>query len=121
MSNLDRTLSALADPTRRAIVARLLHGDARVTDVAGMFEMSLNGVSKHLRVLEKAGIVVRRVQGREHQLSFSGEPLDEAQVWIERTRTFWNARMDSLERLVRTQQATKQRAQQPGKKKEGET
>ncbi len=111
MSNLDATLSALADPTRRAIVARLLDGDARVTDVAGMFEMSLNGVSKHLRVLEKAGLVVRRIEGREHRLSFSEGPLIEAQQWIERTRRFWDAKLDSLERFIQTKQVRAKQAQ----------
>ena len=66
---LDRTLAALADPTRRAIVARLTAGDARVTEVAEPFEISLNAVSKHLKVLEGAGLVRREVRGREHWLS----------------------------------------------------
>lgn len=107
VTDLDKTLSALADPTRRAIVARLLQGEARVTDVAGMFEMSLNGVSKHLRVLENAGLVIRRIEGREHRLSFSDGPLVEAQQWIERTRQFWDAKLDSLERFVQAKQREK--------------
>lgn len=97
---LDRTLHALADPTRRAIVQRLARGEARVTDVASPFTMSLNAVSKHIRVLERARLVRRRRVGREHLLSFDPRPLDEAAVWIERQRTFWNARLDALERVL---------------------
>jgi DNA-binding transcriptional ArsR family regulator len=89
---------ALADPTRRAILERLRRGEARVTDLAQPFRMSLNSVSKHIRVLERAKLVRRRRSGREHLLSFNRTPLDEAAAWIEKQRAFWNARLDALER-----------------------
>lgn len=95
---LDRTLTALADPTRRAILRELARGETRVTDLARPFEISLNSVSKHIRVLERAGLVTRRRAGREHWLAFNRQPLDEAAAWIEAQRTFWNNRLDLLER-----------------------
>jgi DNA-binding transcriptional ArsR family regulator len=94
---LDRTLLALADPTRRAILRRLMQKEARVTDVAGPFDMSLNAVSKHIRALEQAGLVHRRVEGREHYLTFDPRPLDAAAQWIAAQRAFWEQRLDALE------------------------
>ncbi|KAF0178831.1 MAG: transcriptional regulator [Alphaproteobacteria bacterium] len=101
VARLDDTMLALADPTRRAILKRLARGEARVTEIAAPFAMSLNSVSKHIRVLERARLVTRRRDGREHFLSFNPKPLDEAAVWIDRQRTFWNARLDALERALR--------------------
>ncbi|MBL7952627.1 MAG: winged helix-turn-helix transcriptional regulator [Flavobacteriales bacterium] len=98
---LDTTLLALADPTRRAILRRLSAGEARVTDVARPFAMSLNAVSKHILVLERAKLVRRRKEGRDHYLSYRPEPLDEAAQWIEHTRNFWASRLDTLEMLLR--------------------
>lgn len=100
-AQLDDTMLALADPTRRAILKRLARGEARVTEIAAPFAMSLNSVSKHIRVLERARLVTRRRDGREHFLSFNPRPLDEAAGWIERQRRFWNARLDALERALR--------------------
>ena len=97
-SNLDQTLMALADPTRRAILQRLSKGEARVTDLARPFAISLNSVSKHIRMLERADLVRRRRAGREHLLSFNPQSLDEAAAWIETQRAFWTARLDALER-----------------------
>ncbi len=97
---LDRTLSALADPTRRAILRRLSGGETRVTALAEPFGVSLNAVSKHIRVLERAGLVRRRRSGREHLLSFEPAALEAAAEWIETQRTFWNARLDTLESLL---------------------
>ncbi|HRP10845.1 MAG TPA: metalloregulator ArsR/SmtB family transcription factor [Terricaulis sp.] len=94
---LDDTMLALADPTRRAILQRLGTGEARVTDLAAPFAMSLNAVSKHIRILERAALVQRRRNGREHVLSLNPAPLDEAAAWIESQRQFWNARLDALE------------------------
>ena len=99
--SLDRTLLALADPTRRAILRRLSAGEARVTDVAQPFAMSLNAVSKHILVLERAKLVKRRREGRDHYLSYRSEPLDAAARWIEETRNFWSSRLDTLEQLLR--------------------
>ena len=101
-SHLDHTLTALADPTRRAILQRLLKGgEARVTELAKPFPMSLNAVSKHIQVLERAHLVRRRRAGREHVLSFNPGALDEAANWIEAQRTFWTARLDALERELK--------------------
>ena len=101
-SNLDQTLVALADPTRRAILQRLSQGEARVTELARPFAISLNSVSKHIRMLERADLVRRRRAGREHLLSFNPHPLDEAAAWLETQRAFWTARLDALERELRT-------------------
>lgn len=102
---LDATLLALADPTRRAIARRLALGEARVTEIAAPFPMSLNAVSKHIRVLERAGLVRRRVVGREHFLSFNPAPLDEAAAWIAAQQATWQQRFDALEALLATEDA----------------
>ena len=99
-TDLDETLVALADPTRRAILRRLAQGEARVTDLARPFAISLNSVSKHIRVLERADLVRRRRSGREHLLSFNPAPLDEAASWIAAQRAFWANRLDALERAL---------------------
>lgn len=95
---LDSTLMALADPTRRAILHRLSQGEARVTDLAEPFPMSLNAVSKHIRVLERAQLVQRRRVGREHRLSLDPRPLEDLAGWIGRMRSFWSTSLDALER-----------------------
>lgn len=100
-TSLDQTLMALADPTRRAILQRLSRGEARVTELAHPFDMSLNAVSKHIRILERADLVRRRTAGREHFLSFNRQRLDEVANWIETQRAAWNARLDALETLLR--------------------
>ncbi|MBK8613335.1 MAG: winged helix-turn-helix transcriptional regulator [Flavobacteriales bacterium] len=104
---LDRTLAALADPTRRAILQRLSSGEARVTEVARPFSMSLNAVSKHILVLERAKLVRRRRVGRDHFLSYRPEPLDAAAKWMAETRNFWAGRLDALEQLLRDEDAAK--------------
>ncbi len=103
--DLDDTLIALADPTRRAILERLTQGVARVTEVARPFDISLNSVSKHIRILERAGLVQRRISGRDHLLTLNRQPLDEAAAWIERTRAFWSERLDALDALLRAEDA----------------
>src|SRR5262245_28356101 len=104
-SGLDHTLLALADPTRRAILARLAQGEARVTELADPLPMSLNGVSKHIRVLERARLVERRRAGREHFLSLNPRPLDDLAAWIAGQRAAWTARLDVLEALLRAEDA----------------
>jgi DNA-binding transcriptional ArsR family regulator len=106
-TKLDQTLMALADPTRRALLRRLLEGEARVTELARPFAMSLNAVSKHLQVLERAQLVTRRKAGRDHFLSLNPKPLDEAAAWIEAQRTAWNARFDALDTLLKAEDKTK--------------
>ena len=103
MTALDHTLAALADPTRRAILQRLAQGEARVTELARPFAMSLNAVSKHIRMLERADLVRRRRQGREHLLSFNAAPLDEAERWIVTQRAFWTERLAALDALLRAE------------------
>ena len=97
---LDHTLTALADPTRRAILRRLSLGEARVTELAAPFDMSLNAVSKHIRMLERAHLVTRRRVGREHLLSFDPAPMDAAAAWIEEQRGLWTARLEALDELL---------------------
>ena len=99
-ARLDQTLGALADSTRRAILLRLAEGEARVTDLAAPFDISLNSVSKHIRILERAQLVKRRRVGREHLLSRNARPLDEAAGWIDRLRDHWNRRLDRLEKSL---------------------
>jgi DNA-binding transcriptional ArsR family regulator len=101
--DLDDTLVALADETRRRILERLAHGEARVTEVAAPFPISLNSVSKHIRILERAGLVRRRVAGRDHYLSLDKAPLDEASAWMQRQRAAWGARLDKLEAALRAE------------------
>ena len=102
---LDDTLIALADDTRRDILQRLSAGDARVTEIAAPYDISLNSVSKHIRILERAGLVRRRIAGRDHFLSLDPKPLDEAAAWMARTRTFWTTRLDRLEAALRAEDA----------------
>jgi DNA-binding transcriptional ArsR family regulator len=104
-STLDDTLAALADPTRRAILQRLSAGDARVTELAEPFAMSLNAVSKHIRMLERARLVRRRRAGREHILSIQPAALDEAAAWINATRATWTARLDALDAILLAEDA----------------
>nr|AYM52441.1 transcriptional regulator ArsR family [Corallococcus sp.] len=99
-THLDQTLLALADPTRRAILQRLAAGELRVTELARPFDMSLNAVSKHIRVLERAKLVRRRREGREHLLSFTPKPMDEAARWMEAQRANWTTRLQALDDLL---------------------
>ena len=103
---LDRTFAALADPTRRAILARLASGQASVTELAAPFTMSLPAVSKHLKVLERAGLVARgrRAQWRPAQLQ--AEPLHEVADWLADYRRFWEERLDRFDEYLRELQAT---------------
>jgi DNA-binding transcriptional ArsR family regulator len=97
---LDQVFGALADPTRRAILERLASGAASVTELAGPFGISLPAVSKHIRVLERSGLVRRRVAGRTHYLALDSRPLAEADGWLARARTFWQERLDEMERVL---------------------
>jgi len=88
---------AISDPTRRAIISRLARGPARISDVAAPFPMSLTGVCKHVRVLERAGLVWRTRSGRENTLELSAEPLRDVARWVSRYERFWTARLNRLE------------------------
>ena len=103
---LDHTYAALADPTRRAILIRLLQQEARVSELAEPFAMSLNAVSKHLQVLERAGLIRREVRGREHYLSAAPEPLQHAADWLNTYRQFWAQRLDRLDTFLRLKKTT---------------
>lgn len=95
-STLNRTFAALADPTRRRILAHLARGDRCVTHLARPHAMSLPAVSKHLRVLEKAGLLRRRRYGRVHEMQLDAKPLREAAQWVEEYRKFWERSLDRL-------------------------
>jgi DNA-binding transcriptional ArsR family regulator len=107
--HLDDTLVALADETRRTILQRLATGEARVTELAAPFDISLNSVSKHIRILERAGLVSRRVAGREHFLSLERKPFDELTEWMQKTREFWTARVDLLEQALLNERKRKRK------------
>lgn len=97
---LDRTFGALADPTRRRILAQLAKGDECVTSLARPHAMSLAAVSKHLMVLEKAGLVKRRRDGRVHSLALETRPMQEAMAWLDRYRKFWETNLDQFEKYL---------------------
>ena len=94
---LNRVYGAIADPTRRAILGMLVQGEVKVGTLADNFPISFNGVSKHVKVLEQAGLVGREVRGREHWLRLRPAPLREASRWLEHYRAFWDGRLDALE------------------------
>lgn len=97
---LDLIFQALADSTRRAIVARLADGPLPVTVLATPFAMSLAAVSKHIRVLERAGLIRRAVDGRVHRCSLAPSPLAEAEQWLQDYRAFWTGTLDAVARYV---------------------
>ncbi|HKE39549.1 MAG TPA: metalloregulator ArsR/SmtB family transcription factor [Casimicrobiaceae bacterium] len=99
-SDLTETFGALADPTRRAILARLARGEASVGDLARPFSISLPAVSRHLRVLEQARLIERRVDAQRRMCRLRAQPLRAAQSWIERYRCFWEERLEDLAALL---------------------
>jgi DNA-binding transcriptional ArsR family regulator len=99
-AELNRIFSALSDPTRRAILQGLRRGPATINEVAKPFSVSLNAVSKHVMVLEHAGLLRREIKGREHYCWIEPRPLREADEWLEHYRQFWEQRMDALEAYV---------------------
>jgi DNA-binding transcriptional ArsR family regulator len=98
MDHLSDVLTAISHPTRRAIIGQLANGPARFLDVARQFDTALNAVTKHLKLLERAGLIERRKQGREVFISFRGEPLREVAGWVNEYERFWNERLDRFER-----------------------
>ena len=97
---LDLVFTALANKTRRELLARLGVGPAKITDLAKPYDMSLPGVSKHLRVLEKAGLVRRDVEGRVHRCSLNTAPLQEAEQWLSHYSAFWSESLEALAKYV---------------------
>lgn len=94
MDHLTDVLTAISHPTRRAIIGQLAHGPARFMDIAKPFDTALNAVTKHLKLLERAGLIERRKQGREVFISFRAEPLREVAGWMHPYERFWNDRLD---------------------------
>ena len=104
---LDATFAALADPTRRAILARLAQGEASVNELAEPFDMSQPAISKHLRVLERAGLISRSRDAQRRPCRLEAKPLAEADEWLERYREFWEASFDRLDSLLQEMKAQK--------------
>lgn len=98
--SLDNVLGAIADPTRRAILEQLGKSPARVTEIARHFPVSLNAISKHIIVLQHAGLVRQEIRGRDRICTLNAQPLREASLWIEQMRGFWEERLDAFERHI---------------------
>src|SRR5580698_3973366 len=101
MDQLTDVLTAISHPTRRAIIGRLANGPARFLEIAKPFDTALNAVTKHLKLLERAGLIERRKKGREVFISFRGEPLREVAGWMQGYERFWNERFDEFERYFK--------------------
>ena len=102
---LDQVYDAIADPTRRTILGILAEGELNVGSLAERFPISLNGVSKHVKVLERAGLIQRTVLGREHRLRLNAEPMREASEWLDHYRAFWTDRLAALETYLLSKDA----------------
>ena len=100
IEQLDNTFHAVSDPTRRAILKMLSERQARVTDIAKSFPYSLNAISKHLKVLEQAGLIRREIKGRDHICQLDPAPLQEASDWFAHYRQFWEQRLDAMEQYI---------------------
>ena len=99
-NRLDTTFRALADPTRRGMLANLALGEKSIGELAEPFAMSFAGASKHVKVLEDAGLIARRKVGRMHLIKIEPEPLEEAEQWLRQWEKFWTVRLDRLEALI---------------------
>jgi DNA-binding transcriptional ArsR family regulator len=98
---LNLAFGALSHPIRRGILARLSTGEATIAELAKPFKVSAPAITKHMRILEKAGLLSRTIQGREHRCRLEHHRMKEAETWIEHHRTFWNERFDALERYLK--------------------
>jgi DNA-binding transcriptional ArsR family regulator len=99
-NRLDMTFHALSDPTRRGMLASLALGEKSIGELAEPFAMTFAGASKHVKVLEDAGLITRRKAGRTHVISIDAKPLEEAERWLRQWEKFWNVRLDRLEALI---------------------
>jgi DNA-binding transcriptional ArsR family regulator len=99
-NRLDVTFHALSDPTRRGMIANLALGEKSISELAEPFAMSFAGASKHVKVLEEAGLITRRKAGRTHVISIDAKPLEEAERWLRQWEKFWTIRLDRLEALI---------------------
>jgi DNA-binding transcriptional ArsR family regulator len=109
MDHLSDVLTAISHPTRRAIIGRLADGPTRFLDVARPFDTALNAVTKHLKLLERAGLIERRKKGREVFISFRGEPLREVAGWMQGYERFWNTHLDQFEQHFKDQKIKKEK------------
>jgi DNA-binding transcriptional ArsR family regulator len=116
-NRLDATFAALADPTRRAILARLATGAASVNELARPFDMSQPAISKHLKVLEGAGLISRGRDAQRRPCRLSARPLGDANQWLERYRRFWEASFDRLDGLLEEMKAEQRRQAKAGRKR----
>jgi DNA-binding transcriptional ArsR family regulator len=108
--SLDRLFGALADPTRRSLLARLSLGPAKVTELARPYHMSLPAVSKHLKILEQAGLVSRRVNGRVHRLTLQGKRLEQVEIWIDPFRSYWSHTLHAMKESLEAPARPRRRA-----------
>ena len=115
---ISNTFAAIADPTRRAILARLASGEASVTEIAEPFEMTLPAISKHLKVLERAGLIARGREAQWRPCRLQAEPLREADEWIERYRRHWEESFDRLDSYLQELQAKEKKFSRKITKKE---
>lgn len=109
MDQLSDVLTAISHPTRRAIIGQLANGPARFLDVAKPFDTALNAVTKHLKLLERAGLIERRRQGREVIISFRGEPLRAVAGWVNEYERFWNERLDQFQQYFKDKKKEKKK------------
>jgi DNA-binding transcriptional ArsR family regulator len=107
MNQLTDVLTAISHPTRRAIIGQLANGPARFLDIAKPFDTALNAVTKHLKLLERAGLIEREKRGREVLISLRGEPLREVAGWVHEYERFWNERLDQFEQHFRNKKKEK--------------
>ena len=107
MDHLSDVLTAISHPSRRAIIGRLADGPARFTDIARPFKLSLNAITKHLKLLERAGLISREKQGREVFISFRAEPLRLVSGWVHEYERFWSERLDQFEEFFKEKKKTK--------------
>ena len=115
-AHLDAVFHALADPTRRAILGQLAERELTIGELATPFSMSFAGASKHVRVLEHAGLVTRTIQGRTHLCRLQASRLAEADAWLRRYERFWNEKLDALESLLRAEDEAKAQKAKKAKK-----
>ena len=110
MDHLTDVLTAISHPTRRAIIKQLANGPARFLDIAQPFDTALNSVTKHLKMLERAGLIERRKEGREVFISFRGEPLRELAGWVHEYERFWNAHLDQFQQYFKDKKPKEKRS-----------
>ena len=115
--HLNATFAALADPTRRAILARLASGEASVTELAEPFDMSMPAISKHLKVLEKAGLIARGREAQWRPCRFEPAPLKDVSAWVDRSRGMWEERLNRLDDYLRQIQSKGQRGTNDARKR----